>query len=175
MSMWIFRYQKVAVRPFVIGFALLLASALASVGYFSTNALVNKWHMNEFVTRSGSKLILGGQRFRFAGANVYWLGLDENVGGIDYPTHFRVDDVLTTAETMGATVVRSHTLGISVGCKPCIEHSLGVFNPAAFEHIDSTIQAANAHHLRLILPLVDNWAYQHSIFKICASRTTYRV
>ena len=160
--MWIFRYQWVRTRPFVIGLVmLLLASPLALVGYFSINALVNKGDMNEFVTRSGPKLMLGGQRFRFAGANIYWLGLDENVGGIDYPTHFRIDDVLTTAETMGATVVRSHTLGISVGCKLCVEPSLGMFNTVAFEHIDYVIQAANAHHLRLILPLVDNWAYYH--------------
>ena len=140
---------------------LLVASIVVLSGCSSTNTVVSRGGMNEFVTRSGSQLMLGGRQFRFAGANVYWLGLDENVDGVDYPTHFRVNDALTAAETMGATVVRSHTLGISVGCEQCVEPSLGVFNTTAFEHIDYAIQAANAHHLRLILPLTDNWAYYH--------------
>src|SRR5713226_1730799 len=75
----------------------------------------------KFVERFGSQLLFKGNVFRFSGANIYWLGLDENVGGIDYPTSFRVDDALATAREMGATVVRSHTLGISTGCPLCIE------------------------------------------------------
>ena len=129
--------------------------------YVTMNTVVTSGYMNEFVQRSGSELLLHGQRFRFAGANVYWMGLDENVDGIDYPTHFRVNDVLTAAQAMGATVVRSHTLGISIGCAQCIEPALDVFNTQAFEHIDYAIQSANVHHLRLLLPLVDNWSYYH--------------
>ncbi len=34
----------------------------------------------EFVTREGSSLFLDGKVFRFSGANVFWLGLDEDVG-----------------------------------------------------------------------------------------------
>lgn len=33
-----------------------------------------------FVTRSGSQLLLHGQPFRFSGPNIYWLGLDGNLG-----------------------------------------------------------------------------------------------
>lgn len=51
----------------------------------------------EFVTRDASRLQLGGETFRASGANIYWLGLDENVGGIDYPTYFRIKDALDTA------------------------------------------------------------------------------
>ena len=32
-----------------------------------------------FVARRGSQLLIDGKAARFAGANVYWLGLDENV------------------------------------------------------------------------------------------------
>ncbi len=70
------------------------------------------------VSRNGSQLMLNGQPFRFAGANIYWLGLDENVpsnGSIAYPTKFRQTDALITAIGMGARVVRSHTLGVSCG------------------------------------------------------------
>ena len=47
---------------------------------------------------------------------MYWLGLDENVNGVDYPTYTRIDDGFNSAESLGVNVVRSHTLGISTGC-----------------------------------------------------------
>jgi hypothetical protein len=50
-----------------------------------------------FVERHGAVLQLDGRPFRFAGANLYWLGLDENVDGVAPPTAFRVADGLDTA------------------------------------------------------------------------------
>ncbi len=115
--------------------------------------------MRSFVSRSGSKLILGHRRFRFAGANIYWLGLDENVGGIAYPSPFRMSDALQTAVDMGVNVVRSHTLGISTGIPLSIEPSLGRFNYRAFKSIDSALYEACRLGIRLIIPLTDNWHY----------------
>jgi hypothetical protein len=113
-----------------------------------------------FVGRSEAALILDGKSFRFSGTNIYWLGLREiSGGGATYPSHFMVDDALATAALMGATVVRSHTLGASVGCQLCLEPAPGKFNPAAFQAIDYAVQSAKKHHLRLIIPLVDNWHY----------------
>jgi hypothetical protein len=114
-----------------------------------------------FVMRSGSQLVLKGKPFRFAGPNIYWLGLDENVGGVNYPTHFRVDDALRTVREMGGNVVRAHSLGISVGCSLCIEPSLGVFNQNAFKYIDYALLAARIRGIRYIIPLVDNYHYYH--------------
>src|SRR5437016_5442405 len=57
-----------------------------------------------FVTRSGTQLMLNGHPFRFAGANMHWLGLDDSG---NYPSQFRVDDGLDAAQEMGATVIRS--------------------------------------------------------------------
>ncbi|HEX8343904.1 MAG TPA: hypothetical protein VF657_04060, partial [Actinoplanes sp.] len=114
-----------------------------------------------FVTRSGSTLQLDGRPFRFGGANIYWLGLDENVGGVAYPTYFRIDDALRTAKAMGATVVRSHTLGISTGDPLSFEPELGRFNPAALATIDYAVARARQLGIRLVVPLVDNWAYYH--------------
>ncbi len=110
-----------------------------------------------FVTRAGSTLLLTGRLFRFAGPNIYWLGL----GGDGYPSHFRVDDALATAHAMGATVVRAHTLGISAGCALCVEPALGHFNDGALAHIDYAVKAARDHGIRLIVPLTDNWRYYH--------------
>jgi len=58
-----------------------------------------------FVTRSGSQLLLNGQPFRFAGANMHWLALDDST---NYPSQFRVNDGLDAAKEMGLTVIRSH-------------------------------------------------------------------
>ncbi len=116
---------------------------------------------DHYITRNGPRLMIDGQRFCFAGANIYWLGMDQNEHGNFYPSAYRVTDALATAYDMGARVIRSHTLGISVGCDLCLEPSLGVFNPMAFQHIDSAIAAARAQRLRLIIPLVDNYHYYH--------------
>lgn len=139
---------------------LLLTPQSTSLSSTATTATATTIPASTFVERSGSSLVLNGKPFRFSGANVYWLGLLQGSdGAVIYPSHFMVDDALATASLMGATVVRSHTLGISVGCQRCIEPSLGQFNPTAFQAIDYALQSARQHHLRLIIPLVDNWHY----------------
>lgn len=122
-----------------------------------------------FVQRDGSRLTLGAATFRFAGANLYWAGLDENVGGVspaqagtvDYPSFFRIRDGLTTARAMGATVVRAHTLGVSLGTPKALTPSLGTTNPAAFATMDYSVAQAKRLGLRLVVPLTDNWEYYH--------------
>jgi hypothetical protein len=125
-----------------------------------------------FVTRSGNKLMLNGKEFRFSGANIYWLGISESnegsVNGIHYPPHFTVDDALATAKEMGATVVRSHTLGDSStdstlnNCPSSICLATGVdvngnviFNDSAFTSIDYAIGKASQDGLRLVVPFTD--------------------
>lgn len=110
-----------------------------------------------FVTRQGTHLLLDGAEFRFVGTNAYWLGLDENVGGVHYPTKFRVTDALETAAGLGWRVVRAHTLGISTGNALSFEPSLGVFNASALDSADWAIAEATRLGLKLIVPLTDNW------------------
>lgn len=115
----------------------------------------------EFVTRQDSRLMLDGEQFRFAGTNIYWLGLDENVGGVDYPTYFRIRDALDTVKAMGMTVVRSHMLastGNELSILPSKEEG---FNEEAFRTVDYAIAYAGSIGVRLILPLTDEWAYYH--------------
>jgi hypothetical protein len=117
----------------------------------------------QFVTRSGSALMLKGASFRFAGSNMTWLGLTED-DGIHYPSHAEIDSAIADAEAMGATVVRSHAV-LSVGCSLCIEPTLGVFNdgtsgkPNAFDSIDYAVAVAKHRNIRLLFPLVDNYNY----------------
>ncbi|WP_053175754.1 cellulase family glycosylhydrolase [Nonomuraea sp. SBT364] len=114
-----------------------------------------------FVTRADTRLSLDGKPFRFAGTNVYWLGLDENVGGVDYPTFFRIRDALDTAKAMGLTVVRSHMMastGNELSILPAKDKG---FNDEAFATVDYAIAYAGSIGLRLILPLTDEWSYYH--------------
>lgn len=115
----------------------------------------------EFVTRQNSMLMVGEKRFKFAGPNIYWLGLDENVDGVDWPTPFRVMDALDTAVKMGATAIRSHTLAASQGCEKAISPKLGEYNEEAFRRADFAIKEAGERGLRLIIPFVCNWNYYH--------------
>lgn len=121
----------------------------------------NKKQSNNFVIKKGSNFMLDNQIFRFGGPNIYWLGLDENVDGIQYPTEFRVKNVLDTALEMGANVIRSHTLGISLGSPKSVQPKLGIFNEEAFTKIDYVLKAIADRNLRVIIPLVDNWNYYH--------------
>jgi mannan endo-1,4-beta-mannosidase len=145
----------------------LLRGAFATVTYVAlavcarSSAQTN--HNDEFVLRDGTRLTLGGETFRYGGPNIEWLGL-EAYGPLDsmgprYPSHFEVDDAMDTAKAMGARVIRSQTLGDSIGCDLCIEPKLGEFNPEAFKHIDYALKAAHDRGLRLILTLAGDCAY----------------
>jgi mannan endo-1,4-beta-mannosidase len=140
--------------------AVFAAKAAIAVG---SPSLAQTEHNDEFVQRDGTRLTLGGENFRFSGPNIEWLGL-EAYGPLDsmgprYPSHFEVDDVLDTAKAMGARVIRSQTLGDSIGCDLCIEPKLGIFNPEAFKHIDYALKAAHDRGLRLIITLAGDCAY----------------
>lgn len=117
-----------------------------------------------FVQREGSSLLLDGERFRASGTNIYWLGLDENVGGVDYPTYFRIKDALDTAAQMGVTVVRSHMMTSTSqdGADPlALMPRLGEYNEEAFRTIDFAVAYAGTLGIRLVLPLTDQWEYYH--------------
>ncbi|GJN89919.1 hypothetical protein Rhopal_002908-T1 [Rhodotorula paludigena] len=120
---------------------------------------------DSFVTRNGSRLVLAGHDFKAVGPNIYWLGLDENVGpGPSYPGKGRVLEAMAIASAMGATTIRSQSLGISVGTGLSLENALGVFKPdgdPAWDAIDFAIFAARRYGLRVILPLTDQYDYYH--------------
>lgn len=111
-----------------------------------------------FVVRSGAGLRLDGRPFRFGGVNIEWLGLagygPADPNGPHYPSHFEIDDALTTAKEMGARVVRSQTMGDSVGCDLCLEPTRGQFNPAAFERIDYALRVARNRGIKIIATIV---------------------
>ena len=121
------------------------------------------------VTRRGSELLLDGKRWTMSGANVYWLGLDENVVppppgepfypplNASYPTFGRITEVMNILNVMGARTIRSQTLGVSVGNPLSLLPSLGKYNERAFRTMDWAIAEAGRAGIRIFAPLVDNY------------------
>jgi len=150
-------------RAAIFTFRLLSIAVLVSELVVGRQTPTNPHaHNDEFVKRDGARLTLAAETFRYSGPNIEWLGL-EAYGPLDsmgprYPSHFEVDDAMDTAKAMGARVIRSQTLGDSIGCPQCIEPKLGEFNPEAFQHIDYAIKAAHDRGLRLIFTLVGDCA-----------------
>lgn len=121
-----------------------------------------------YVYRQGAELRLNGAQWTASGANVYWLGLDENVippagqpfyapFNTSYPTFGRITEVMNTLQTMGARIIRSQTLGVSVGNPLSVMPALGVYNEQAFDTIDWAVFQARQHGLRIMAPLIDNY------------------
>lgn len=120
------------------------------------------------IIRDGTQLKLLGQPWHANGANVYWLGIDENVIppagepfyaplNASYPTKGRITEAMVTLVTMGAHLIRSQTLGISVGNPLSLEPELGVWNEQAFDTMDWAVWQARQHGLRILPPLTDNY------------------
>ncbi len=119
-------------------------------------------HTDDFVKRQGSRLTLAGANFRYSGPNLEWLGL-EGYGpfsktGPQTPTRFEIDDAFATAAEMGAKVVRSQTMGDSIGCPQCIEPSEGHFNESAFQSSDYALAVARQYGMRVIITLIGDCA-----------------
>lgn len=115
-----------------------------------------------FVTERGAQLFLDGKPFRFAGANIHYLGrlgwgtscftpaTGSCVGR--YPTHREIDSALRAAARMHLAVVRVMSM-TSVGSVNSIEPTLNHFNSAAFEPLDYAIAEARKANIRFEFPL----------------------
>ncbi|HUI42928.1 MAG TPA: hypothetical protein VL523_13260 [Terriglobia bacterium] len=117
---------------------------------------------DRFVQRAGTRLTLGGKPFRFSGPNIEWLGLEgygpHDPMGPRYPDRFEVDDAFATAAEMGARVVRSQTMGDTVGSPLSIEPEEGRFNEAGFQSTDYALATARQHGMKVIVTLVGDCA-----------------
>ncbi|WP_348261467.1 hypothetical protein P8935_16885 [Telmatobacter sp. DSM 110680] len=124
--------------------------------------LASTLYGQSFVQRSGTHLALDNKEFRFSGPNIEWLGLEgygpHDPFGPRYASHFEIDDVFATAAEMGARVVRSQTMGDTVGCPRCIEPEEGQFNDGAFEASDYALSVAAKSNMKVIITLIGDCA-----------------
>jgi mannan endo-1,4-beta-mannosidase len=146
--------------------------ALAAIVFLSSVAFAQAGgeggRLSGFVTRSGSRLMLNGEPFRFAGANLDNVNLASNrysliisiTGKIDayYPSHWAIDDAFETLHRMGGTVARVYSAGTQ-GSPLAIEPELGVFNEDALKQLDYVVKSAGDHGIRLDLVLVSQQDY----------------
>ena len=87
-------------------------------------------------------------------------GLDENVSpSPSYPSESRVLEAMALAAVMGATTIRSQTLGVSYGTAMSVENALNETTQSAFAAIDWAVFAAKSYGLRLVLPLTDQQVF----------------
>jgi hypothetical protein len=99
------------------------------------------------------------EEFVAVGFNAYWMGIMED---FSYPTHAMIDEMFMIAGKMGATVIRSHTLGGSSGHENSLFNGKGI-NEKAWEPIDYSFKRAEECGVKLICPLTDNyWWYNGS-------------
>ncbi|GAA97977.1 hypothetical protein E5Q_04657 [Mixia osmundae IAM 14324] len=112
--------------------------------------------------QDSSRLTLDGNTYRMMGANIYWLGLEENVQpSPSYPDRSRVLQAMAIMVAMGGNTIRAATLGISSGHPLTAQPEMGSWNEDAYEAIDYAIYAAGQYGIRLVIPLTDNYQYYH--------------
>jgi len=118
-------------------------------------------NLDEFVTVEGRNLMLNGKRFRFVGANTYWLGLREKPD-IDYPSDGDIERLFEDSQALGIDVIRTFaalSVGSAGGTNKSIQPSPGTWNETALRKLDKVLQLAGEYNIRLILPLVDMHDY----------------
>jgi mannan endo-1,4-beta-mannosidase len=142
---------------------ILIGALFSATAQLSTPAVAQTSSLNgSFVQRSGTKLTLDGAPFRYSGPNIEWLGLEgygpHDPVGPRYPTRFEIDDAFATSAEMGARVVRSQTMGDTVGCPLCVEPEEGKFNEAAFQASDYALRSAQRRGMKIIITLIGDCA-----------------
>jgi len=113
-----------------------------------------------FITRQGDRLIEGDREFRFVSFNHPNLHISEN------PCWRRIssweqEDAVRSIAQMGGRVVRIYTLSVRGGRRngEGLSHvySPGVYDEELLRDYDRMIALCGRHHLRLIIPFLDEW------------------
>lgn len=114
------------------------------------------------LTRSGSALRIDGATRRLSGANMYWLGLNDNTGGSPaFASHSQITDAMAGAKRMGVSLVRAHTIGVSTGTRLSYSPAAGSYRDANLDAADWAVYQAKLNGIYLMVPLTDNWNYYH--------------
>lgn len=126
--------------------------------------------VSKYVTQSDGTFYVDGKQFVPVGFNCYWLGFGLQYDP-PYPSHDCIEEMFAVASKMGATVIRSHTLGHSSGSKDSLRPAGRVLNVNAWDTIDYGFYMARKYDIRLICPLTDNYFWINGgYFSYCDDR-----
>jgi hypothetical protein len=123
-----------------------------------------------FITARDGKLFDGDQEFRFISWNIPNLLIVEDNFAWNAPNdwllpdEFELNDAFATVRQLGGTVVRSYSIPIQRATEdasiPKYVRALGKYNEDGFRTMDLALKLANEQHIRLIIPLINNWPWQ---------------
>jgi len=169
-----FREQSRIIR-FLVGYIVLVAMCLACMAQET-----GKQGFENFVRRDGDVLKDGDREFRFISFNIPNLHYVEDDMRFEQsmpfrlPDAFEIDDALGAIEQIGGQVVRTYTLSVRKADDPADlpRYILGPgqFNEEAFKTLDQVVAAAHRHHVRLIIPFVDQWSWWGGVAELAAFR-----
>ena len=132
------------------------------------NTNKNNTNKNNMLKWNGEDFVLNGEKFVPVGFNAYWLGFTEEYS---YPKHSQIEEMFKIAKQIGATVIRSHTLGFSGGSPNSLRPFDNNLNPNAWDSIDYAFYMANLYNIKLVIPLIDGYDYYHGSYgEFCKTR-----
>jgi len=132
------------------------------------STLNTKTNLKNFVKWDGRDFVLNGEKFVPVGFNAYWLGFTEEYS---YPKYSQIEEMFKIAKQIGATVIRSHTLGFSGGSPNSLRPFDNNLNPNAWDSIDYSFYMANLYNIKLVIPLIDSYDYYHGSYgEFCKTR-----
>lgn len=143
----------------------------ANLTYTFNNISVNTdaalLNINGHLKTNMGVFTLNQRTFVPVGMNAFFLGLLQETNY--YPTHQQITEIFEAARTLGATVIRSHTLGFSAESSVTLLDGNNNINPAAWDPIDFAYSEAKRCSIKLIIVLCDPYSYYHgSINTFCA-------
>jgi hypothetical protein len=144
-----------------------IVAALCSI---VASAVAAEAPFQNFITARDGRLFDGDQPFRFISWNIPNLLIVEDNFAWDAPNdwllpdEFELTDAFATVRQLGGTVVRSYSIPIQRATEdasiPKYVRALGKYNEDGFRTMDLALKLANEQHIRLIIPLINNWPWQ---------------
>jgi len=116
-----------------------------------------------FITRSGDRLMDGEKEFRFISFNTPTILMNDDAWegekyNVRYPTRYEQEDALKSVVQMGGNSIRTYVLTVRRAVDdpgvPRFIEGPGQFNEEAFQCLDTMLELANRHRIRVVIPFV---------------------
>jgi len=149
-----------------------IVTALALIALLLTLPAQQALAFEHFIGRDGSTLLDGKKPFRFVSVNIpnYFI-LEDRAGTHGKKWHrvtaFEQRDAVRTVKRLGGQVFRSYTFAVEGGKNLsgnlahifADEHGRIRYNEELFRDMDRGLAIAAEEGVRVMIPLVDNWAW----------------